>query len=80
MHYSVPSMKKLHLIMEMAKNCEIMTFRTQTVYKCNISFKRAMKELHDRDVVLVRESRSGNEYKLTGFGRNLGEILNELAA
>lgn len=79
-HYSVPSLKKLHLILEMVNNGEIITFHTQTVYKCNNSFKRAMKQLHDKNVVLVRQQKTGNEYKLTGFGRNLGEILNELTA
>lgn len=76
----MPSMQKFHLIMEMTQNGEIITFRTQTVYKCNRSFKKAMKQLHDHDVVMVRQQRTGNEYKLTGFGKNLGEILNELAA
>jgi len=75
----IPSNKKLHLIIYMKNNGNIITFKTQKIYKHNISFKRAMKELHDKKVVLFRQLRTGNEYKLTDFGEVLGMCLNELA-
>ena len=77
-HSRIPSVNKLHLIMFMQKN-GIITFKEQNVYKCNRSFKKAMKELHDLNLVLIRQLRTGNQYKLTNFGENLGMMLNELA-
>lgn len=75
----IPSNKKLHLILYMKNNGNIITFKTQQIYRHNISFKRAMKELHDKKVVLFRQLRKGNEYKLTDFGEVVGMCLNELA-
>lgn len=73
---TIPSVMKLRLIQKMASNGGIVTFKTQNVYKCNRSFKRAMHDLHDRKLVLIRQCPRGNEYKLSYNGMVLGKILN----
>lgn len=78
-HPKIPSNKKFHLILFMRKNGNITNFKEQNIYKCNASFKRAMKDLHDRKVVLMKQMRTGNQYKLTHLGLVLGGILDELA-
>lgn len=76
---SVVSNKKLHILMVMASNSDIISFRNQKIYKHNNSFKRAMNELHDKGLVLIKQQRTGNLYKLSDIGRRLGRILNEIA-
>jgi hypothetical protein len=63
----------------MEANGGIITFKKQQIYKNNHSFKLAMKSLHDKKLVLIRQLRLGNEYKLTDNGEYLGMILNELS-
>lgn len=79
-HYRIPSFKKFHIILYMRNNGSIITFKTQDIYRHNASFKRAMNELHDKKLILIKQLKTGNEYKLSGFGEQLGLILNELAA
>ena len=72
------SYKKLHLIIFMFNNGKIINFKMQNIYKDNRSFKKAMKELHGKNIVLINQQKKGNEYKLTLQGEHLGGILNEL--
>lgn len=65
--------------MFMRNNGNIITFKEQNIYSHNVSFKRAMKELHDKNLVLIKQLRTGNRYKLTDFGEHLADVLNELA-
>lgn len=65
--------------MFMKNNGNIITFKEQDIYRHNISFKRAMRELHEKKLVLIKQLRTGNLYKLTDFGEHLAMILNELA-
>lgn len=73
----MPSPSKMHIIVFMLHN-EIITFKSQLIYKNNISFKKAMHELHDKELVLTRhENGSPNEYKLSDKGKYFAMILDE---
>lgn len=74
----INSPKMILLLIEMFRNGGIITYKKQDVYLHNASFKRAMKDMHRLKLVLMRQERTGNEYKLTNFGYNLGMMLNEL--
>lgn len=77
-HYKFISQQKLHLILLMSDK-GVICFKDQEIYKCNRSFKRALKDLHDKELVLIRQMNDGNEYKLTNMGQILGRILNEIS-
>lgn len=72
----IPSTKKLKLLVWMYRNDDFTTFKTQKIYVCNRSFKRAMCELHVKGLILKRQMFTGNEYKLSDNGRILAGILN----
>lgn len=71
------SAHKMRIIVYMIKNKDVITFKEQNVYKHSASFKRAMRELNEKKVVLIRQLRTGNQYKLSNMGRTLGLILDE---
>lgn len=75
---SIPSNKKFHIILFMRKNGEIINFKDQDIYNHNISFKRAMRDLHRKKLVMIKQLRTGNLYRLTDMGRALGLILDEI--
>jgi hypothetical protein len=58
---------------------KIITYDRQTLFKNKLSFKRAMKNLHDRyHIVVYRHEANGcNEYRLTNFGEHIADILRE---
>jgi len=70
--------KKQVILIIMKNNAEVITFKKQQIYKNNKSFKKAMKEMHDKKLVLINQLRTGNEYKLTEKGEHLGMIFDEL--
>lgn len=72
---SVMSNKKFRIVLFMAKHENIITFKTQKIYSHNMSFKRAMNDMHDRGLVLIKQQRTGNLYKLSDFGEVLGRVL-----
>jgi hypothetical protein len=65
-------------------NNKIVTFKEQDIYKSNKSFKKAMKSLHEKDIILCRAIRTDNkkdcfnQYKLTIFGEHIAEILKRI--
>lgn len=79
-HPRMLSNRKFHIILFMKNNGNITTFKEQNIYKHNASFKRAMKELHIKKLVMIKQQRIGNLYKLTNFGEHLGMMLDELAS
>jgi hypothetical protein len=75
---SFPNKYERALILAIAEK-EILTFDTQAIFHNKLSFKRAMKNLHDRyKIVVWRHEQNGcNEYRLTNFGEHIVEILKE---
>lgn len=63
------------LILEMVG--KIIKIENQTIYTNKLSFKHAMKNLHDLKLVVWKQNNNGNEYKLTSFGEHIAEILQD---
>lgn len=61
------------------KGEKILTFNSQNIFNNKLSFKRAMKNLHDKyKIVAWRHEVNGcNEYRLTNFGEHIADILRE---
>ena len=62
------------LIMQMSEK-EIIRMEDQTVFSNRLSFKRAMKFLHDLRLVEWKEDHAGNIYRLTDNGIRIAEML-----
>lgn len=73
--YPFPDRLQRDVIVFMLEN-GIISFERQKIYRNNISFKRAMKNLHDLKIVVCKHVKnSSNEYKLTPLGEHVAELL-----
>ena len=55
---------------------KVITRHDQSVYTNKLAFKRAVKELHDWEIIVWKHERNGsNEYKLTLFGEHIANDL-----
>jgi hypothetical protein len=71
-----PNVNEQLLILKM-RGYKILLFDDQKIYRNRLCFKRHMKFLHDIGLVVKKEDRKGNQYRLSVDGEKVADMLSK---